>query len=601
MKCKAAPSRIEDYAIIGDCLTGALVSRGGSIDWLCLPRFDSGACFAALLGGPENGRWLIEPEGEGHRIKRRYREGTLILETEFETEDGAVTLLDFMPPRREVPEVVRVVLGKRGRVPMQMELAIRFDYGASVPWVRRTEDGIVAVAGPDLLRLHTPVPTKGENFMTHARFTVAAGEHVPFVLAWHPSHLEDTRLIRAEEAINGTAQWWRSWSDRCTYKGDYKDAVLRSLITLKALTYAPTGGIVAALTTSLPEQLGGVRNWDYRFCWLRDATMTLYALMNAGYREEACAWREWLLRAVAGMPSQMQIMYGLAGERRLPEMTLDWLPGYEGSKPVRVGNAAASQLQLDVYGEVMDVLYLGRRVGLEENAAGWKLQRALLEFLESAWDKPDHGLWEMRGPKRHFTHSKVMAWVAADRAVKSVESFGERGPVERWKALRSAIHSEVCAMGYSAEMGSFVQSYGTRDLDASLLAIPMVGFLPPEDPRVRGTVAAIERDLMKDGFVARYSTKPEVDGLPPGEGAFLACSFWLADTMMLIGRREAARELFERLLGLRNDVGLLSEELDVASGRLVGNFPQAFSHVALINTARNLSGAGGPAEDRPKR
>jgi GH15 family glucan-1,4-alpha-glucosidase len=596
------PSPIEDYALIGDCLTGGLVSRDGSIDWLCLPRFDSGACFAALLGDPENGRWKIAPAGGVKRVQRRYREGTLILETHFETEDGEVTLIDCMPPRTAVAEVVRVAVGKRGRVPMEMDLAIRFDYGASVPWVRATQDGIMAIAGPDLLHLHTPVETVGEGFRTKARFTLGPGDCMPFVLGWHPSNLKRWKPpVDPRWAIDSTESWWLDWSKRCAHRGDYPDAVLRSLLTLKALTYSPTGGIVAAVTTSLPELIGGVRNWDYRYCWVRDATLTLYALLNAGYAEEARAWREWLLRAVAGMPAQMQIMYGIAGERRLPETELDWLPGYLGSKPVRVGNAAARQRQLDVFGEVMDVLHLGRRMGLEADDDGWRVQRALMDFLESAWRETDHGLWEVRGPPRHFTHSKVMAWVAADRAVKSVESFGDEGPVDRWRALRETIHAEVCANGFDAELGSFVQSYGSKDLDASLLMIPLVGFLPPTDPRVRGTVEAVERGLMESGFVKRYSTHTDVDGLPGTEGAFLACSFWLADNLTLLGRDADARRLFERLLGLCNDVGLLSEEVDPKTGRFLGNFPQAFSHVGLINTARNLSGSGGPAEDRRKQ
>jgi GH15 family glucan-1,4-alpha-glucosidase len=592
------PSRIEDYALIGDCLTAALVGLDGSIDWLCLPRFDSGACFAALLGDEENGRFKIAPEHGAPRVKRRYREGTLVLETDFETDDGLVTVIDLMPPMTDVPEVVRLVVGKRGRVPMRMELVIRFDYGASVPWVRHTEGGIVAVAGPDMLHLDTPIPVRGEDFRTVGSFTVAEGDHVPFIMSWHPSHMAPPKPMGHEQALAQTEKFWRAWSGKSRYNGHYREAVMRSLLTLKALTYAPTGGIVAAPTTSLPEWIGGVRNWDYRFCWLRDATLVLYALMYAGYREEAFAWREWLLRAIAGKPSQAQVMYGIAGERRLPEIELDWLSGYEGSRPVRIGNAAARQMQLDVYGEVMDALHLGRRLGLTPSHEGWRLQRALMRFLETAWVEPDHGMWEVRGPPRHFTHSKVMAWVAADRAVKAVEMFGRQGPVDRWRALRATIHEEVCQRAFDPELNSFVQYYGGKMLDASLLLIPTVGFLPPTDPRVRGTVEAVERHLMRDGFVARYTTHPKVDGLPPSEGAFLACSFWLADSYLLLGRERDARALFERLLGRCNDVGLLSEEIDPLTGRFLGNFPQAFSHVALINTARNLSGAGGPCEDR---
>jgi GH15 family glucan-1,4-alpha-glucosidase len=592
------PSCIEDYALIGDCHTAALVSRTGSIDWLCFPRFDSGACFASLLGDDTHGRWFLTPASEIRGIRRRYREGTLVLETDYETADGAVTVIDSMPPRSQEPDVVRVVLGKRGQVRMRMELVMRFDYGSIIPWVRRRETGIRAIAGPDALVLQSAVDLRNRDFRTEAEFTVSPGQRVPFVLIWHPSQEPTPDMIDAEKTLAHTEQWWREWSSRCTYEGPWKEAVVRSLITLKALTYAPTGGIVAAATTSLPEQLGGVRNWDYRYCWVRDATFTLYALMLGGYIEEACAWREWLLRAVAGQPSQLNIMYGLAGERRLTELELGWLPGYEGSSPVRIGNAACRQFQLDVYGELMDAMHLARRGGLEPDENAWRVEIALTEYLESAWSEPDNGIWEMRGPKRHFTHSKVMAWVAVDRMVKAVERFGLEGPVERWRRLRAQIHDEVCRDGFNPERNSFVQYYGGKELDASLLMIALVGFLPVNDPRVRGTVEAIERDLMKDGFVLRYRTNPEVDALPPGEAAFLACSFWLADNLALIGRKDDARRLFERLLGLCNDVGLLSEGYDPGNKRLLGNFPQALSHLALVNTAYNLSRERGPAADR---
>jgi GH15 family glucan-1,4-alpha-glucosidase len=591
-------SLIEDYALIGDCHTAALVGRDGSIDWLCFPRFDSGACFAALLGTHEHGRWLISPANQIKSIQRRYREGTLVLETDYETEDGVVTVVDCMPPRSKEADLVRLIVGRRGQVRMCMQLVIRFDYGSIVPWVQAANKGIHAVGGPDTLVLKTDVALKSKGPTITAEFTVSEGERIPFVLMWHPSHDPTPSIVDAEEMITQTGQWWQRWSDRCSYQGPWRDAVLRSLITLKALTYAPTGGIVAAATTSLPEQIGGVRNWDYRHCWLRDATFTLYALMIGGYTEEADAWRNWLLRAVAGSPSQINIMYGLAGERRLTEFALGWLPGYEGSAPVLIGNAAHRQFQLDVYGEVMDTLHLARRAGKDPDENAWRVQTALIEFLESAWTEPDEGIWEVRGPRRHFTHSKVMAWVAVDRTVKSIERFGLPGPLERCRKLRAAIHEEVCRKGFDPKRNTFVQFYGGKDLDSSLLMIPLVGFLPASDPRVRGTVQAIERELMRDGLVARYSTKPELDGLPAGEGVFLACSFWLADNFALLGRRDDAVQLFERLLELRNDVGLLSEEYDLSKRRLVGNFPQAFSHVSLINTATNLSRYTGPAEDR---
>jgi GH15 family glucan-1,4-alpha-glucosidase len=595
------PLRLEEYALIGDCETAALVGRDGSIDWLCLPRFDAGACFAALLGTPEHGRWLLAPADPVRQTRRRYREGTLVLETDFETETGAVTVVDCMPPRSRELDLVRLVVGRRGRVSMRTELVIRTDYGAIVPWVRRTASGIRAVAGPDAFELYTGVELRGQQLMTVADFTVAEGQRVPFTLVWHPSHLPTPPRIDPEDTIRHSEAWWRSWSDRCRYEGPWREAVVRSLITLKALTYTPTGGIVAAPTTSLPEQLGGVRNWDYRYCWVRDATFTLYALMSGGYTEEASAWRAWLLRTVAGTPSQLNIMYGLAGERRLSEWELDWLPGYEGATPVRIGNDAYQQFQLDVYGEVIDALYVAGRFGLTPDEDAWRVQRALLDDLETAWRRPDEGIWEVRGPKRHFTHSKVMAWVAVDRMITCVERFGLEGPVARWRRLRDAIHAEVCSQGFDARHQTFVQYYGGTALDASLLMIPMVGFLPPRDARVQGTVEMIQRHLMADGLVVRYHTTSDVDGLPEGEGAFLACTFWLADVLALMGRRDEARRLFERLLGLRNDVGLLSEEYDMVARRLVGNFPQALSHVALINTACNLASVEGPAAHRQHR
>ena len=591
--------KIEDYALIGDCETAALVGRNGSIDWLCWPRFDSAACFAALLGTRDNGRWLISPASE-FKTTRRYRPGTLVLETEFETADGAVTLVDFMPIRDAASDLVRTVIGRRGRVSMAMEFILRFDYGASVPWVSRLADGkgIRAVAGPDMALLCSPVVLEGRDLTTAASFDVAAGETLSFVLTHVASHLELPRRIDPDAALRETEAYWKSWSERCTAVGEWREPVLRSLLTLKALTYAPTGGIVAAPTTSLPEFIGGVRNWDYRFCWLRDATLTLLALMNGGYYDEAGAWREWLTRAVAGSPEQTQIMYGIAGERRLDEVILDWLPGYENSRPVRVGNAAAAQLQLDVYGEVMDVLYNASKGGLAGSDPAWGVQRALLDHLERVWIEPDSGMWEVRGPPRHFTYSKVMAWVAVDRAVKGVEQFGLQGSLERWRELRSRIHADVCANGWSAKRGSFVQSYGSDELDASLLLLPITGFLPCSDPRVVATIEAIQRELTHDGLVLRYRTRESLDGLPPGEGVFLACSFWLADCLILLGRRDEARVRFERLVGLANDVGLLAEEYDPRSGRQLGNFPQAYSHVALINTAMNLTQDSKPVEQR---
>jgi GH15 family glucan-1,4-alpha-glucosidase len=591
---------IEDYALVGDTHTAALVGRDGSIDWLCLPRFDSGACFAALLGDESNGRWRLGPAGGGRAARRRYRDETLVLETEFETAAGAVRVIDFLPIRDQTPHLVRIVEGLRGSVPMQMELVIRFDYGQTVPWVRRLEGVLTAVAGPDGVALRTPVATLGKGMATTAEFSVNAGQRVPFVLSWYPSHLGPPQAPDAEAALAYTDRWWRDWSARCIYRGPWREAVVRSLITLKALTYAPTGGIVAAPTTSLPELIGGVRNWDYRYCWLRDATFTLYALMHGGYREEAARWRDWLLRAVAGDPAQLQILYGLAGERRIPELEASWLSGYEGSRPVRIGNAAVEQFQLDVFGELMDALYVARRSGLEPEAAAWSLQRHLVAHLEAVWPDPDEGIWEARGGRRRFTHSRVMAWVALDRSIKTAETLGLEGPLDRWKRVRAEIHDDVCANGYDPERGSFVQSYGSNVLDASLLLIPLVGFLPASDPRVRGTVQAIEKELMADGFVMRYeAVEGGADGLPPGEGAFLPCTFWLADAYAQIGRRREARRLFERLLGIRNDVGLLAEQYDPPTRRLVGNFPQAFSHVALVNSATNLTPSGqGTTEHR---
>jgi GH15 family glucan-1,4-alpha-glucosidase len=591
------PLRIEDYALIGDCESAALVGRDGSIDWLCLPRFDAGACFAALLGGPDNGRWLIAPAGGVRRVRRRYRPGTLILETTFETGDGTVTLVDCMSLRDETADVVRIVVGEAGAVPMRSELTVRFDYGAIVPWVRRVDDALVATAGPDSLYYRTPVEHHGENLHTVSEFRVAAGDRVPFTLTWQPSHLPPPPAKDAEADVAATDSWWSAWTARCRHESPWREAALRSLVVLKALTYAPTGGVIAAPTTSLPEALGGARNWDYRYCWLRDATFTLYALMSGGYAEEAAAWREWLVRAVAGDPTTLQIMYGIGGERRLTELELDWLPGYEGSAPVRIGNAAHAQPQLDVYGEVMDALHAARRNGLPPDDNAWNLQRALMDHLESAWEQPDAGIWEMRGPRRQFTHSKVMAWVAVDRAIAAVERFHCPGdiPLDRWRALRRRIHDEVCRGGWDEELGSFVQSFGSKALDASLLMLPLVGFLPADDPRIRGTVARIEQHLTYDGFVRRYDPDGAGDGLSGGEGTFLMCTFWLVDNLALQGRRDEAVALFERLLALRNDVGLLAEEWDPAARRMLGNFPQAFSHVAIVNSATNLARDGSPS------
>ena len=585
-------ARIEDYGLIGDLQTAALVSRYGGIDWLCVPRFDSGACFAALLGTPENGMWSLRPQGEFKPGSRRYREHTLVLETELDAPGGTVRLIDFMPPRETKPDVVRIVEGVRGRVEMEMELVLRFDYGSIVPWVRNLDGTLLAIAGPDAVSLRTPVQQEGRDFRTVASFSVAEGDRVPFVLTWFPSNEPLPEPIDAERALTDTVSYWEEWAGRCHDAGEWREDVRRSLITLKALTYAPTGGIVAAPTTSLPEAIGGVRNWDYRFCWLRDATLTLLAFLRAGYIEEARAWREWLLRAIAGRPEAIQIMYGVAGERRLIEAELPWLEGYEQSRPVRIGNAASEQLQLDVYGEIVDALYLARRRGLEPSDYAWALTGKLYEWLETGWELPDQGIWEVRGPRRHFTHSKVMAWVAFDRAVKTIERFDRAGPVDRWRAARKAIREQVLREGYDPERGSFVQYYGSDRLDASLLLIPLVGFLRADDPRMVGTVAAIERELLRDGLVERYRADEdnvEVDGLPPGEGVFLPCSFWLAAVLAQQGRLDEAVALYERLLSLRNDLGLISEEYDPERARLVGNFPQAFTHLTLVETAFTLA------------
>jgi GH15 family glucan-1,4-alpha-glucosidase len=585
--------RIEDYGLIGDLHTAALVGRDGSIDWLCLPRFDSPACFAALLGDEDAGFWRLAPAAGGMAARRRYRDDTLILESEWDTPDGSVRVTDTMPPRGEAADVVRVVEGLSGRVPMTMALRLRFDYGRIVPWVQHRGDQLAAMAGPDAAWLRTPVELEGRDLTTYAEFTVSAGERVPFVLTYRPSHEPRPRAIDPHAALADTEAFWADWMSRLRYDGDWPEAVRRSLLTVKALTYAPTGGIAAAATTSLPEQLGGPRNWDYRFCWLRDATFALQALLGTGFVAEAKAWREWLLRAVAGDPADLQIMYGLDGTRRLPEFQLDWLAGYEGSAPVRVGNAASGQFQLDVWGEVLDSLHLARVAGIESEESAWDLQRALLDFLEGHWDTPDNSLWEVRGPRRDFVHSKVMAWAGVDRGVRAVEDFGLEGPVDRWRALRSQIHAEVCAKGFDGDRGTFTQFYGSSGLDAALLLIPQTGFLPWGDERVVGTVEAVRRELYRDGFVLRYDPSADggVDGLPGAEGAFLACTFWFADALHGIGRSGQARQVFERLLDLRNDLGLLSEEYDTGARRQIGNTPQAYSHVGLVNTARHLSGA----------
>jgi GH15 family glucan-1,4-alpha-glucosidase len=583
-------TKIEDYAFLSDTQTGALVSRDGCVDWLCLPRFDSPACFASLLGDTRNGHWRFFPEEEVKATRRRYRGDSLILETEIETKSGAVRLIDFMPPRGENPDLIRIVEGLHGKVPMHMELVIRFDYGQIVPWVRRRKryDGLEAIAGPDGLILRTPIETCGEDLTTVADFTVAKGDRVPFVLTWFASHTEPPRKVNPEHALGDTEKYWSAWSQQSQSKGEWHDAVMRSLIVLKGLTYAPTGGLVAALTTSLPEKIGGVRNWDYRFCWLRDAALILLALLRSGYLDEAKSWRQWLLRAIAGSPEQMQAIYGVRGERRLEEFEIPWLSGYENSKPVRIGNAAFSQFQLDVYGEILAAIWQAGRAGLRLEDAEWHLMVQLIKFLESNWQKPDEGIWEVRGGRKHFTYSKMMVWVAFDRAIRLVEELGCPGDehCERWQEIRDQVHAEVCERGYNTDRKAFTQFYGSDALDASLLLMPVAGFLPATDERVRSTIEAIERELMQDGFVLRYRPEEEnVDGLPGREGVFLPCSFWLAYCWHLIGRKKEARELFERLLNLRNDLGLLSEEYDPREKRQLGNFPQAFSHVALIGAA----------------
>jgi len=587
------PSKIEDYGLIGDCETAALVGRNGSIDWLCWPAFDCDACFAALLGTESNGRWLIAPKADITTTARRYRGDSLILETRFETADGVVELVDFMPPRGHASDIIRLVRGISGTVAMRMELIIRFGFGVDIPWVKRAEDrtALLAICGQDMTVLRTPVETRGEDLTTVADFEVRAGETVPFVLTYGPSHLPVPEPLDPDVALRETEEFWREWCSRCTYQGESRDLVLRSLITLKALTYAPTGGIVAAPTTSLPEKLGGARNWDYRFCWLRDATFTLLALMNSGYTDEAMAWHNWLLRAAAGAPANMQIMYGIMGQRRLTEWQADWLPGYEGSLPVRVGNAAHAQLQLDVYGELMDAFHQARMTKLKLDDGTWDLECSVLDHLAEVWDQPDHGIWERRGEGRHYVFSKVMTWVAFDRAIKSVEKFGFTAPLERWQGLRESIHREVCEKGFDPELNSFVESYGAKLLDASLLLLPAVGFLPAADPRIRGTIDAIEQHLLRDGFVLRHDPREVSSEVPPIEGAFLACTLWLADAHVLAGAIDKAQALFERVAGIANDLGLLAEEYDVDAQRQTGNFPQALTHIALINTAHNLSAA----------
>ncbi|PZF80668.1 glycoside hydrolase family 15 protein [Jiangella anatolica] len=587
---------IEDHGLIGDLRTAALVDRDGTIDWLCLPRFDSAACFASLLGTARHGFWRIAPIGAGPADRRWYRGDTLILEHVWDTPDGSVKVIDFMPPSTGQHDVVRVVEGLSGRVPMHSELRLRFDYGRSVPWMHRERGLIVGVAGPDSVALHCEVPTYGRGLTTHSDFTVGAGETVSFVLGWRPSHEPPDEPADAAHALAATERFWTDWAARCTSSGPYRDAVMRSLLTLKALTYEPTGGIVAAPTTSLPEGLGGVRNWDYRYCWLRDSAFTLDALVRSGYVDEARAWRDWLIRAIGGDPAGLQIMYGLGGERRLVEYELDWLPGYEGSRPVRVGNAAAEQLQIDVYGEVIDTLARAHQHGLTLEKHVWSLQEKLLEHLEGAWSQPDEGIWEVRGPRQHFVHSKVMAWVAADRAVATLENAHAIGQPDRWRALRATIMKDVLDQGYDPQRNTFTQAYGRPALDAALLQIPIVGFLPPDDPRVAGTVDAVAKELSTDsGLVLRYRPEHTVDGLPGDEGAFLACSFWLVEALHLTGREERARDLFEHLLGLRNDLGLLAEEYDPRIGRMVGNFPQALSHIPLVTAAYLLTGVEGPA------
>ncbi len=590
---------IESYGLIGDCQTAALVGRDGSIDWLCWPRFDSDACFAALIGRPSNGRWLIAPSDDALEIKRCYRHDTLVLETTFRTETGKVTVIDFMQPRGRSSDVIRLVRGDEGEVSMCMELVLRFGYGSTMPWVSRLKDGSLrAVAGPDMVVLRTPVAVWGENFKTAAMFTVTEGETKPFVLSYGPSHLPPPKPVDCDTALAACEKFWRDWAATTKAEGPYADAIRRSLITLKALTYVPSGGIIAAPTTSLPEQPGGARNWDYRYCWIRDSTLTLLALMNAGVYDEATAWRDWLQRAVAGYPADMQIMYGLMGERRLTEWEADWLPGYLDSRPVRIGNAAHRQFQLDVYGELMDTFEQARKGGLAPNESGWEVQLALIDHVARTWREPDYGIWETRGPPRHFTYSKVMAWVAFDRAIKAIERHQLPGPVDTWRQIRAEMHDEICSRGFDESRNTFRAAYDDTLLDASLLLIAQVGFIDCHDPRYLGTLAAVERDLLVGGFLRRYNTHQADDGLRPGEGAFLACSFWLADAYASVGRRDDAEKLFTRLLSIRNDLGLLAEEYDTSTGRLIGNFPQAFSHVGLINTAFNLTRAARPTDQR---
>ena len=583
--------RIEDYALISDTQTAALVGIDGSIDWLCAPRFDSAAFFAALLGKPGNGRWRVAARGMERATRRRYVSGTLVLETEWQTETGLIRVTDFMPPRTTQPDVVRLVHGVKGRVEVEMELVVRFDYGRMVPWARRVGGDLMFVSGPDAVMLRTDLPTHGHDARTEAQFTIEEGQFASFVLSWGPSYEPPREPPHAAGALETTVEWWRSWADRLAYKGAWKEDVRSSLIVLKALTHAPTGGMVAAPTTSLPEQLGSVRNWDYRYCWLRDAAFTMWALSIGGYSEEARAWRNWLLRAAAGDPEQLQVLYGVTGESHLVEQTLDWLPGYEHSAPVRIGNAAVDQFQLDVFGEVMHAFHLARGIGMRTEHTAWALEKHLVDFVVKHWQEPDEGIWEVRGPKRHFTHSKVLAWVAVDRAVHAVEKYGLDGPVDEWRRVRRQIHDDACAKGFDEKRNAFVQSYGATDLDASLLMIPLVGFLPPSDPRVRGTIDAIRKNLMRDGLVLRYKTDETDDGLPPGEGVFLACTFWLVDNLSMIGEIDEATRIFERLLSLRNDVGLLSEEWDPVQRRQLGNFPQAMTHVGLVNSAFNLDRA----------
>jgi len=583
--------KIEDYGLIGDCETAALVGRDGSIDWLCWPAFDSDACFAALLGTPRHGRWLMAPAQAVKRSSRRYRGQTLILETRFETADGIVLVIDFMPPRGKASDIVRLVRGVNGRVRLRMELVIRFGFGADIPWVKRTDDGLLAICGPDMMVLRTPVMTRGEDMTTTADFEVGEGETIPFVLTYGPSHLPVPGPIDPAQALQDTEAFWADWCDRCSYQGGHRDLVVRSLITLKALTYLPTGGIVAAPTTSLPEKLGGARNWDYRFCWLRDATFTLLALMNSGYTEEASCWHDWLRRAVAGAPASMQIMYGIRGQRRLLEWEAGWLPGYEGAQPVRVGNAAHAQLQLDVYGELIDAFHQSRMAKLKLDDGTWDLECKVLEHLAEIWTLPDSGIWERRGEPQHYVSSKVMTWVGFDRGIKSAEKFGLDAPLERWRNLRDTIHREVCEKGFDRGQNAFVQSYGSQVLDASILLLPSVGFLPGSDPRVLGTLAAIEKHLMRDGFVLRHDPREITGERQPIEGAFLACSLWLADAYVLAGEIAKADALFDRVVAVANDLGLLAEEFDSGAGRQTGNFPQALTHIALINTAHNLCGA----------